>query len=116
MNDNEKLIEEAAKALTALTDAEWEIATAEGTEHLTGYFDAARRVLAVFEKAHAKQGEPSDAMVEAGAREAFFTDDAGGHIRGGFTWETIPEVGRENYRKMVRGVLHAALVAAGGVR
>lgn len=45
------LVEDAAKALTALTDAEWEIATAEGTEHLTGYFDAARRVLAVFEKA-----------------------------------------------------------------
>ena len=50
-------------------------------------------------------------MVEAGAREAFFTDDAGGHIRGGFTWDTIPEVGRENYRAMVRGVLHAALAA-----
>lgn len=62
------------------------------------------------------QGEPSDAMVEAGAREAFFTDDAGGHIRGGHTWDTIPEVGRENYRTMVRAVLHAALRAAGGVR
>jgi len=58
------------------------------------------------------QGEPSVAMVEAGAREAFFTDDAGGHIRGGHSWDTIPEIGRENYRTMVRGVLHAALRAA----
>lgn len=57
--------------------------------------------------------EPSGAQVEAGAREAFFTDDAGGHIRGGHTWDTIPEVGRENYRTMVRAVLHAALRAAG---
>lgn len=43
MTSHEELIEEAAKALTALTDAEWEIATAEGAEHLTGYFDAARQ-------------------------------------------------------------------------
>lgn len=48
-------------------------------------------------------------QVEAGAREAFFTDDVGGHILGGYTWDTIPEEGRENYRIMVRAVLHAAL-------
>lgn len=65
MTDNEKLIEEAAKALTALTDAEWEIATAEGTEHLTGYFDAARRVLAVFEKAHTPTGGEREAREAA---------------------------------------------------
>ena len=50
--NREELIEEAAKALTGLTDVEWEIATAEGTEHLTGYFEAAERVLSVFEQAH----------------------------------------------------------------
>lgn len=64
MIDNEKLIEEAAKALTALTDAEWEIATAEGTEHLAGYFDAARRVLVVFEKAHPPTDDEREALVK----------------------------------------------------
>lgn len=62
MNEHEGLIEEAAKALTALTDAEWEIATAEGTDHLTGYFDAARRVLAVFEKAHIPTDDEREAL------------------------------------------------------
>lgn len=49
--------------------------------------------------------------VEAAAREAFWTDDVGGHHKAGsrpHTWENIPEVGRENYRTMVRAVLAAA--------
>ena len=50
--DREQLIEKAAKALTGLTEAEWGIATAEGSDHLIGYFDAAERVWAVFEEAH----------------------------------------------------------------
>src|SRR5436305_1109158 len=54
---------------------------------------------------------PSDREIEAAAREAFWTDDLGGHIKGRWTWETIPEEGRENYRKMVRAVLSAAATA-----
>jgi hypothetical protein len=46
--------------------------------------------------------------VEAAARAAFFRDDVGGHIKGGFTYDSIPEVGRENYRCMVRDALEAA--------
>lgn len=72
-----------------------------------GVIDEARRTAA-----QEPSAEPTEAMVEAGAREAFFTDDAGGHIRGGYTWDTIPEIGRQNYRTMVRAVLHAALTAA----
>lgn len=54
--DRKKLIAETAKALTGLTDSEWEIATVEGTDHLAGYFDAAARAFAVFERAHADLG------------------------------------------------------------
>ena len=52
--------------------------------------------------------------VEAAAKEAFFVDDLGGHIKGRWTWDTIPEGGRENYRKLARAILNAAtpLVAA----
>lgn len=60
----EELIEEAAKALTELTDAEWEIATAEGTDHLAGYFEAAARCLAVFEKAHAPTDDEREALCD----------------------------------------------------
>ena len=55
---------------------------------------------------------PTDAMVEAGAQAAFFTDDVGGHIRGDRnTWESISEIGRSNYRAMVRSVLTESLAA-----
>ena len=47
-------------------------------------------------------------MVEAAAKEAFFVDDLGGHIKGRWTWDTIPEEGRENYRKLSRAVVTAA--------
>lgn len=68
---DESLIEKAAKTLTSLTDAEWDIATAEGTEHLAGYFDAARRVLAVFEEAHAPTPNEREALARSlGALEA----------------------------------------------
>jgi hypothetical protein len=50
----------------------------------------------------------SDEAVEAAAREAFWQDDVGGHIKGRWTWETIPDDGRENYRQMVRAALAAA--------
>lgn len=53
--------------------------------------------------------EITDEMVERGARAAFFRDDVGGHIKGRWTYDTIPEIGRENYRAMVRDVLIAAL-------
>ena len=51
----------------------------------------------------------SDEAIERAAREAFWTDDVGGHIRGSHTWESIPEKGRENYRTMIRAALKAAL-------
>lgn len=54
----------------------------------------------------------TDAMVERAAREAFWTDDIGGHHKRGptpHTWENIPEQGRENYRTMIRAALRAAL-------
>jgi len=51
----------------------------------------------------------SDEDVERAAQDAFFTDMIGGHHNGLFTWETIPEEGRENYRKMVTSVLAAVL-------
>jgi hypothetical protein len=38
--------EAVAKILTGLDDREWGIATSEGVEHLSGYFDAADRILA----------------------------------------------------------------------
>ena len=38
--------EALAKTLTGLTDREWTIATAEGVDHLSVYFDAADRILA----------------------------------------------------------------------
>jgi hypothetical protein len=53
--------------------------------------------------------EITDEMVERGAEAAFFCDDLGGHIGGRWTWATIPDEGRENYRAMVRDVLEAAL-------
>lgn len=46
--------------------------------------------------------------VEAAAKEAFFVDDLGGHIAGRWTWDTIPDDGRENYRKLALAVLNAA--------
>lgn len=54
----------------------------------------------------------TDEAVEAAAREAFWTDDVGGHHKPGaqpHTWENIPEVGRENYRTMIRAAIAAAL-------
>ena len=54
---------------------------------------------------------PSDEDVEHGAREAFFTDMIGGHHNGLFTWDSIPDEGRENYRVMIRHVLAAVLPA-----
>lgn len=54
--------------------------------------------------------------VEAGAQAAFWEDDMGGHIKGSFTWDTIPEEGRENYRKMVRAVLTAVAELHGKAR
>jgi hypothetical protein len=56
--------------------------------------------------------EFTDEDVERAAKEAFWTDDMGGHHKPGtrpHTWENIPEVGRENYRTLVRAVLRAAL-------
>lgn len=50
-----------------------------------------------------------DAMVERAAREAFWADDIGGHIKGDHTWESIPEEGRDAYRTMIRAALGAAL-------
>lgn len=52
----------------------------------------------------------TDEMVERGAEAAFFQDDLGGHIAGRWTWATIPDDGRENYRRMVRAVLAASLL------
>lgn len=57
--------------------------------------------------------EITDEMVERGAEAAFWQDDVGGHIKGPWTWATIPEEGRENYRQMVRAALSAA--TGGGV-
>jgi hypothetical protein len=55
-------------------------------------------------------GVPDDATIEEASREAFLTDDLGGHIRGdGHTWDTIPEQGRENYRTLVRAVARVLL-------
>jgi len=48
-------------------------------------------------------------MVERAAREAFWIDDLGGHIKGRHTWDSIPEQGRVNYRTMIRAALTAAL-------
>ena len=56
----------------------------------------------------------SDEAVEAAARAAFFHDDLCGHIKGRWTWDTIPDDGREAYRAMVRDTLSAALRATGG--
>lgn len=50
-----------------------------------------------------------DKAVEAAAAEAFFSDDVGGHVRGHWTWETIPEQGREEYRRLVRATITAYL-------
>ena len=60
----EALIEEAAKALAGLTDAEWDIATAEGTDHLAGYFEAAEQVLAVFEAAQKPTTDEREHMAQ----------------------------------------------------
>lgn len=49
----------------------------------------------------------SDEMVEAGAKAAFWQDDLGGHVKGPWTWETIPEEGRMNYRAMMTAALEA---------
>lgn len=50
-------------------------------------------------------------VIEAAARAAFFEDDLGGHVKGKWTYDTIPDEGRENYRKMVRAALQAAIAA-----
>jgi hypothetical protein len=52
--------------------------------------------------------------VEAAAREAFWTDDLGGHIKGKHTWDSIPDEGRENYRTMIRAAIRAYLAASFG--
>lgn len=49
----------------------------------------------------------TEEMVEAGAKAAFWQDDLGGHIKGPWTWETIPEEGRMNYRAMMTAALEA---------
>lgn len=51
---------------------------------------------------------PSDEAVEAAARDAFWRDDLGGHIKGRWTWDTIPDEGRDNYRAMSCAALIAA--------
>ena len=51
----------------------------------------------------------SDESIDRAAAAAFFQDDLGGHVRGHWTWATIPEEGRNNYRTMVRAVLTAVL-------
>ncbi len=61
------------------------------------------------ERYNVVRAEVTDEMVDRGAEAAFFQDDLGGHIKGRWTWATIPEEGRENYRAMVRAVLEAAL-------
>lgn len=52
--------------------------------------------------------------VEAAARDAFWRDDVGGHIRGRWTWDAIPEEGRENYRATIREAITAAMDPALG--
>jgi hypothetical protein len=62
---------------------------------------------------------PSPEQIEAGAREAFWWDDQNGHIRGGgrLTFDTLPEVGRQNYRDLARAVLTVAFdLVPGGPR
>lgn len=49
----------------------------------------------------------ADEMVEAASEAAFWQDDLGGHVKGPWTWDTIPEEGRENYRTMIRAALGA---------
>lgn len=49
-----------------------------------------------------------EATVERMSREVFWVDDQGGHIKGRWTWDTIPEEGRENYRRLIRVALTAA--------
>jgi hypothetical protein len=51
----------------------------------------------------------TDEDVQRGAEAAFFSDMIGGHHNGLFTWDSIPEEGRENYRTMMRHVLAAVL-------
>jgi len=68
------------------------------------------RAITIHKAAH-PMATPTVEQVEAGARAAFFQDDLGGHIKGKWTFDTIPEGGRENYREMVRAVLGAALAA-----
>lgn len=51
----------------------------------------------------------TDEDVRRGAEAAFFYDMIGGHHNGLFTWDSIPEEGRENYRTMMRHVLAAVL-------
>ena len=51
----------------------------------------------------------TDEIVEAAARDAFLSDAINGHHKGGiYTWESIPEIGRENYREMTRMMLDTA--------
>lgn len=45
---------------------------------------------------------------ERGMRAAFFQDGLGGYVKGPWTFDTIPEEARENYRKMVAAVLEEA--------
>lgn len=52
-----------------------------------------------------------ETAVEAAAREAFWSDDVGGHVRGHWTWETIPEQGRQEYRRLVTATITAYLTA-----
>lgn len=52
---------------------------------------------------------PSEADVEAVARAAFDADSLGGHHKGGpWTWESIGEDGRVNYRALAELSLRAA--------
>lgn len=55
-----------------------------------------------------------DEAVETAAREAFWSDDTAGHIKGHWTWETIPQIGRDEYRRLVRATITAYLTALEG--
>jgi hypothetical protein len=50
----------------------------------------------------------AEEVVERAARAAFQYDADNGHHRRPFSWDEIPEAGRDNYRELARAVLRAA--------
>jgi hypothetical protein len=48
-------------------------------------------------------------LVEKAAEAAFWQDDLGGHVRGRWTWDSIPEEGRENYRTTIEAALRVVV-------